>query len=153
MVTAVCVFSAGTSLTVAGILTFLQETPAGTTSLTGTVTGLTPGSHGLSIYEFGDFSSRCLSFGSRFDPFGSNKQTRPLGQLGNIVAGDDGKANVHITNAQIPLSGENSVIGRGLVVHEKADDLGQGGDEESLKTGNAGPRLACGVIGLAKSTK
>ncbi|GFO46232.1 superoxide dismutase [Cu-Zn] [Plakobranchus ocellatus] len=115
----------------------------------GTVTGLTPGPHGLSIYELGDYSSGWY----HSDTVQGNITALPLGQLGNIVAGADGKANVHITNAQIPLSGENSVIGRGLVVHDKADDLGQGGDEESLTSGNAGARLACGVIGLAKSTK
>ncbi|GFO47153.1 superoxide dismutase [Cu-Zn] [Plakobranchus ocellatus] len=75
---------------------------------------------------------------------------RHAGDLGNITAGDDGVANVDIADMQIPLIGNNSIIGRSLVVHEKKDDLGQGGDDESKKTGNAGPRQACGVIGIAK---
>ena len=53
----------------------------------------------------------------------------------------------------VTLYGENSVLGRSIVVHRQEDDLGQGGDEESLKTGNAGARLACGVIGLAAEFK
>ena len=36
-----------------------------------------------------------------------------------------------------------------IIVHADRDDVGKGGDEESLKTGNAGKRVACGVIGLA----
>ena len=47
------------------------------------------------------------------------------------------------------LHGAHSVVGRSVVCHAKVDDLGQGGDDESLKTGNAGARVACGVIGLS----
>ncbi len=48
------------------------------------------------------------------------------------------------------LFGPYSVIGRSCVLHKKTDDLGEGGDEESKKTGNAGARIACGVIGLSE---
>ena len=49
---------------------------------------------------------------------------------------------------KVKLRGKYSVIGRSIVIHQKEDDLGNGNDEESLKTGNAGKRIACGVIGF-----
>ena len=55
-------------------------------------------------------------------------------------------AKFSVTAQRVDLIGDRSVIGRGLVIHEDEDDLGKGGDAESLKTGNAGERLACGVI-------
>lgn len=75
---------------------------------------------------------------------------RHAGDLGNIIAGEDGVATVEIKDTQVPLIGENSIIGRSLVVHAKEDDLGKGNNDESLKTGNAGPRLVCGVVGICK---
>lgn len=44
------------------------------------------------------------------------------------------------------MFGEFSILNRAFVVHAGEDDLGQGGDQGSLNTGNAGGRLACGVI-------
>jgi Cu-Zn family superoxide dismutase len=41
---------------------------------------------------------------------------------------------------------DNSILGRAIVIHAGEDDHGRGGDEESTKTGNAGERIACGVI-------
>ena len=73
------------------------------------------------------------------------------GDLGNIEANDNGVAKVDIKDSHISLSGPLSVVGRSLVVHEDPDDLGQGGHELSKTTGNAGGRLACGVIGVAKA--
>lgn len=61
---------------------------------------------------------------------------------------------VYKVRLHFQLVGSNSVIGRSMVVHADQDDLGKGvGDkkEESLKTGNAGARVACGIIGVAAS--
>ena len=75
-----------------------------------------------------------------------------VGDLGNIEADENGMARFSIQAKRVDLIGDRSVVGRGLVIHADEDDLGKGGDEESLKTGNAGDRLACGVITL-RSTK
>ena len=73
---------------------------------------------------------------------------RHVGDLGNVNADENGKVQQNMEDSWITLSGYHSVVGRGCVVHEKEDDLGRGGDEESKKTGNAGKRIACGVVAL-----
>ncbi|KAG0468490.1 hypothetical protein HPP92_017818 [Vanilla planifolia] len=91
--------------------------------------------------------------GAHFNPAGKEHgapedENRHAGDLGNVIVGEDGTANVDVTDSQIPLSGPNSIIGRAVVVHADPDDLGKGGHELSKSTGNAGGRLACGIIGL-----
>ena len=80
---------------------------------------------------------------------GPNSEIRHVGDMGNVDAGADGVAKYFLEDHLIHIHGEFSVIGRSCVCHAKEDDLGLGGNEESLKTGNAGARVACGVIGLS----
>ena len=75
---------------------------------------------------------------------------RHVGDLGNFETDGQGNAKGSVSDKFVKLIGPESVLGRTVVVHAGTDDLGQGGNEESKKTGNAGARPACGVIGIAQ---
>ncbi|CAG7867377.1 unnamed protein product, partial [Brassica rapa] len=133
---------------VKGTIFFTQEGD-GATTVTGTVSGLKPGPHGFHVHALGDTTNGCMSTGPHFNPDGKTHgapedANRHAGDLGNIIVGDDGTATFTITDSQIPLTGPNSIVGRAVVVHAERDDLGKGGHELSLSTGNAGGRVACG---------
>jgi len=137
---------------VEGVVTLLQE-DNGPTKVSVKITGLVPGKHGFHLHQFGDTTNGCISTGPHFNPEGKTHgapedNNRHAGDLGNVVAGSDGVVEVEISDSQIPLTGPNSVVGRAFVIHELEDDLGKGGHELSSTTGNAGGRLACGVVGL-----
>ena len=93
----------------------------GKTKVTGEIAGLAPGNHGFHIHQFGDYTGGCVSAGSHFNPAGKEHggptdENRHAGDLGNVVADDNGVAKVDITDCQIPLEGANSIIGRSVVV-------------------------------------
>lgn len=137
----------GTS--VFGRVELTQVEGVGWTTISYEVTGLKPGPHGFSIHESGEGLSMGDGFasaGPHFNPFNKkhgapNDMERHVGGMGNIVADSHGVAKGEIVDHLIKLNGKLSVVGRSVIVHADADDLGQGGDP-----GNAGARLAGGAI-------
>ena len=121
------------------------------------IIGLKPnGLHGFHVHEAGDLSDNCTSMCAHFNPYGMTHggpdcKTRHVGDLGNIHANHNGSAKYVFYDNIIKLRGTKcNIIGRGLIIHADEDDLGEGGNAESLKTGNAGKRIACAVIGFSK---
>lgn len=140
---------------VTGQLIFSQETSSSPVLITGRLEKLLPaGKHGFHVHQFGNLTGGCVSAGPHFNP---NNYThaapedtkRHVGDLGNVVADENGVVEITLTDSVVSLIGDCSIVGRAMVVHLKPDDLGKGGDTESLKTGNAGSRVGCGVIGWA----
>lgn len=137
--------------TVKGTILLRQLQEGTGTVIVGKITGLSPGEHGFHIHEFGDLTDGCESAGGHYNPDDvdhGDLESGHVGDLGNVTADTDGVADFTLIAKRVDLIGERSVVGRAIVIHSDVDDLGKGGDAESLKTGNAGDRLACGVITL-----
>lgn len=121
------------------------------------IIGLNPNSkHGFHVHECGDMSDKCDSMCAHFNPFNknhgcSNSAERHVGDLGNLIADENGIANYRQEDDVIKLEGECNIIGRGLIIHADQDDCGHGNNKSSLITGNSGKRIACAIIGYSKS--
>jgi Cu-Zn family superoxide dismutase len=132
-----------------GTVTFTRV--AGGVRVVARIEGLAPGLHGFHVHEFGDCSaSDGASAGAHFNPGGSPHAgpadaARHTGDLGNVEADAQGVASVDYVDAKASFEGEHSILGRGVIVHAAPDDL------KTQPTGNAGGRLACGVIGVVKA--
>jgi Cu-Zn family superoxide dismutase len=107
----------------------------------------TPGVHGLHVHEKGDCSaSDASSAGAHFNPggmphAGPTETHRHAGDLGNITIESNGTGHLELVSDLLTVRpGPNSVVGKSVVFHEKADDL------TSQPAGNAGGRLGCGVV-------
>jgi Cu-Zn family superoxide dismutase len=121
------------------------------------ISGLNPNSfHGFHVHEAGDLSDKCTSMCAHFNPYKMTHgcpgmKERHVGDLGNLQTNNKGEAKYSFYDNLIKLRGSKAnIIGRGLIIHADPDDCGQGGNSESLKTGNAGKRIACTVIGYSK---
>lgn len=118
-------------------------------SIIAEVDGLEPNSrHGFHVHEFGDLSDpKGESAGGHFNPEGHDhalpgEAPRHAGDLGNLVADGNGSASLELKVSNLTLdAGPYGILGRSVVIHERADDGGQ-------PAGNAGGRIGVGVIGF-----
>jgi len=145
---AICVVHALGDSGVAGIVTFTQRD--GFVEVYAQITGLTAGSHGFHIHEFGDLSAADgSSAGGHFNPGhaphgGPEAKEHHAGDLGNLEADEDHVAHFELNDKTIKLNGPNSIVGRSIIIHAKADDL------KTQPSGDSGPRIAGGTIGIGK---
>jgi Cu-Zn family superoxide dismutase len=131
-----------------GIVRFVEV--EGGVRVTGEFQGLKRGKHGFHIHELGDCSaSDGTSAGGHYNPMGKSHGGpdavhRHVGDLGNITADKSGHASYDRVDSHLSLNGPYSIVGRAIIIHAGEDDF------VSQPTGNAGARVACGVIGIAK---
>ncbi|HEX2252083.1 MAG TPA: superoxide dismutase family protein [Thermoanaerobaculia bacterium] len=116
--------------------------------------GVSPGQHGFHVHENGQCDEPTFeSAGGHFNPEGVDHACPPTtprhaGDLGNIEVAEDGTASLDVTSDLISLDGAatNSVMGKAVLLHQHEDDC------STQPTGEAGGRLACGVIAMSNPT-
>ena len=131
-----------------GTVRFTQDGSA--VKVAADIEGLNPGQkHAFHIHQYGDCSAPAGgSAGGHYNPEGHphglpDSEKRHAGDLGNLQADSNGKVHYEITVKNVTIAGtKNPIIGRGVIVHASVDDGSQ-------PVGNAGGRIACGVIGVA----
>jgi Cu-Zn family superoxide dismutase len=133
--------------TASGMVAFIQaDADNPEVRVVGKVINLTPGAHGFHIHETGNCATPdASSAGGHFNPGGTQHAAREaavrhVGDLGNIEANADGIATIDFYDDKLEFVGMNSIIGKAFIVHADEDDL------TSQPSGNAGARIACGVV-------
>ena len=137
-----------------GTATFTM-TPSGIVLVRAEVRGLEPGEHGFHIHETGEcdpstgFESAGGHYAGEGDPKHGTVEGGPhAGDMPNAMAGEDGMLMVEVFNPRITLDGDMNPLadadGSALMIHSGADDY------ESQPSGDAGSRVACGVISAAQ---
>lgn len=109
------------------------------------IDGLSPGEHGFHVHECGicegDGTSACAHFNpTKSKHGGPDSPERHVGDLGNILADENGHGHYERVDQLISLHGENSILGRSVIVHADRDDF------TSQPSGNSGARIGCGII-------
>lgn len=131
---------------VSGAATFTVENGAVVLELA--LAGAAPGEHAVHLHEFGDCSAADgSSAGAHWNPTTAahgrwGAGAFHLGDIGNVVVGAGGRGTLRLVSEHWALrtGAANDVLGKSVIVHAKVDDF------TTQPTGNAGGRIACGVV-------
>jgi Cu-Zn family superoxide dismutase len=124
-----------------------EDTPNGL-KVSAQIIGVPPGAHGFHIHEFGECAEMGKAAGGHYNPMNTphgnvlkdGTHKAHVGDMGNITASANGEATLQAVLHDVALAGgPNTIGGRAVILHEKADDFSQ-------PTGNAGGRIGCGSI-------
>ena len=134
-----------TGQTAKGTVTF-TDLKGGGTEVVVDLTNVPPGVHGFHIHEGGSCADDAKAAGGHFNPnnmphAAPDAASHHAGDFGNVTAGDNGEVHTtFVTHSVTVAAGTMSVIGHAVVLHANADDLA------TQPSGNAGGRIACGVV-------
>lgn len=134
-----------TGNTASGTVRFVQLAD-GAVEVSVNLTGVPPGVHGFHVHDKGDCGDNGNAAGGHFNPTASPHgapATDPhhAGDFGNVTAGSNGVVNTKFTTRSVTVeAGANSAVGHAVILHANPDDL------TTQPTGNAGGRIACGVV-------
>ena len=122
------------------------EIPGGL-KIVGNISDAPPGKHGIHIHDIGNCADAGNAAGGHYNPHGTPHGFLPkdsvvkahAGDMGNVTIDKSGHGDFSVKMIGISVHDHNPVDGRAVILHEKVDDFGQ-------PTGNAGGRIACGII-------
>ena len=131
--------------TATGTVTFAEKAD-GSVDVTVNLTGVPEGVHGFHIHDKGDCGDNGNAAGGHFNPAtvahgAPSADPHHAGDFGNVTADAAGVVHTMFNTHSITVAaGPNSVVGHAVILHANPDDLA------TQPSGNAGPRIACGIV-------
>lgn len=135
-----------TSGSTAGGTVTLTQLGDGSVRVTVNLTGVPPGTHGFHIHDKGDCGDNGNAAGGHFNPASTNHgapsaDPHHAGDFGNVTADEAGNVKTQFTTRSVTVeAGPSSAVGHAVILHANPDDL------VTQPTGNAGGRIACGIV-------